>query len=44
MSDPGMDLPPDRNSFSGSLGRIVGRFFWILIPVALIALILWAIR
>jgi hypothetical protein len=42
--EPEKELPPDRESFGGTLGRITGRFIWLLIPIVLIALILWGVR
>ena len=44
MSDPDKENPRDGQSFGGTLGGITGRLIWLLIPLVIIGLVLWAVR
>ena len=44
MSDRDRPSPHQQDSFAGALGAITGRLLWILIPLAIIALVLLLLR
>lgn len=44
MSDQDGPSRPQEPSFAGALGGITGRLLWLLIPLGIIALVLFALR